>query len=171
VNTLKNVGSVIGGAAVVAAAIGLTVGLAPASAAPQASPGVSLTLNGLDPANPANWLLRIQGKFPMSEGAAYDRINHLGPGGGMDYIVYADDPGENDAMIGSPHGYIGSPGPTGGDLIATPYGIAFFREISVPKSQLNEDDGTDEIYVKVRFVQGTGAGDLRANTGSYSWNF
>jgi hypothetical protein len=172
VNTMKNVGSLIGGAAVVASAIGLTTGFAaPASAAPQQSPGVHLSKVAVDPANSANYVLKIEGTFPMSEGDAYDRVNHLGPGGGMDYIIYADDPGENDAMIGSPHGYIGVPGPDGGWVTASPFGIRFLREISVPKSQLNEDDGTDEIYVKVRFVQGTGAGDLRANTGSVSWNF
>jgi hypothetical protein len=38
-------------------------------------------------------------KFPMSEGAAYDRLNHLGPSGGMDNVVYADDPGQNDPVI------------------------------------------------------------------------
>lgn len=170
-NSINNIGARIGGATVVAVAVGLTAGLAPASAAPQQSPGVHLSRVAVDPSNPANYVLKIEGTFPMSEGDAHDRVNHLGPGGGMDYIVYADDPGENDPMIGSPHGYIGVPGPDGGWMTASPFGIRFLREISVPRSQLDEDDGTDEIYVRVRFVQGTGAGDLRANTGPYSWDF
>ena len=68
-----------------AASVGLTAGLAPVSAAPQASPGVSLTVRD-DPANPANYLVKIEGTFPMSEGDANDRVNHMTPGGGMDYI-------------------------------------------------------------------------------------
>jgi hypothetical protein len=177
-NTLQNIGSLIGGAAMVATAIGLTAGLAPASAAPQSSPGVSLTIAD-DPTNPANYVLRIEGKFPMSEGAAYDRLNNLAPSGGMDYVIFADDPGENDGMIGSPRGFVGTPGPTGGVLIATPAGLSFMRELSVPKANLNEDfcfssgcDGdTDEIYASARFVQGNGAGDLRAYTNPISGRF
>jgi hypothetical protein len=170
--------ALMGVAATVAVAIGMTAGIAPASAAPQPSPGVSLTVVD-DPANSANYILRIEGKFPMSEGAAYDRLNNLGPSGGMDYVIYADDPGDSDAMIGSPRGFVGKPGPPGGLVIATPAGIAFMRELSVPKGDLNEDfcfsfgcgDDTDEVYVKARFVQGTGAGDLRANTNAISGKF
>jgi hypothetical protein len=178
VNTFKDVGSLIGGAAIVAASMGLTVGLAPASAAPQSSPGTTLSIVD-DPANPAQYILRIQGKLPMSEGDAYDRLNHLGPGGGMDYIIYADDPGENDNPIGSPRGFIGAPGPAGGAVIATPNGLSFFRELTVTRGDLNEDfcfssgcgDDTDEVYVKVRFVQGNGQGDLRAYTNPVSGKF
>ena len=174
VNSFKNIGSLIGSAAVVAA----TVGLAPASAAPQSSPGVNLNIKD-DPANPANYVVRIEGTFPVSEGDAHDRVNNMTPGGGMDYIIYADDPGENDGMIGSPHGYVGMPGPDGGFMTASPFGIRFLREISVPKGDLNEDfcfsfgcDGDgDEVYVKVRFVQGTGAGDLAAYTNAVSGKF
>jgi hypothetical protein len=170
VNTLKNAGSLVGGAAVVAAAVGLTAGLTPASAAPQQSPGVTLRVFD-DPANPARSILRIQGKFPMPESAARDTLNHLAPGGGMDYVVYADDPGDSDGRIGNPHGFIGTPGPTGGVLIAVPDGLSFIREISVPKSDLNEDDGTDEVYVFARFVQGNGAGSLGAYTNPISGEF
>jgi hypothetical protein len=100
-DTSKNVGSLIGGAAVVAAAIGLTAGLAPASAAPQQSPGSVLS---------------------------YLRV--------------------------------------------TPSGLQLYREIYVPTDQLNEDDGTDKVYVRVRFVPGNGAGgDLRANTNAISGQF
>jgi hypothetical protein len=177
-NSFKNIGSLIGSAAMLAAAVGLTAGLAPASAAPQQSPGVTLTIKD-DPANPANSVLRIEGTFPMSEGDSHDRVNHMTPGGGMDYIVYADDPGQNDGMIGSPHGYIGMPGPDGGFMTASPFGIRFLREISVPNGDLDEDfafndtfdDDVDEIYVKVRFVQGTGAGDLAAYTNAISGTF
>lgn len=169
-NSSTNIRALVGGAAVITAVVGLTAGLAPASAAPQQSPGVSLTKVFVDPDNSSNYILRVEGKFPMSEGAAYDRLRNMSPGGGIEYTVYADDPGEGDQIITSP-GFIGAPGPPGGALIATSAGIAFLREFSVPTSKLNEDDGTDEIYVRVRFVQGNGAGDLRANTGSWSWDF
>ncbi len=162
--------SLIGGAAIVTATAGLTAGIAPASAAPQHSPNTTLGVT-VDPANSANYILTIRGLFPMSEGSAYDRLNHMSPGGGMDFVIYADDPGEGDTMIGSPHGYIGAPGPPGGAVLATPNGIAYLRTISVPKSALNEDDGTDEIYASARLVQGGGAGDLRAYTVPVSGDF
>ena len=40
----------------------------------------------------------------MSEGAAYDRLNNLAPGGGMDYVIFADDPGETIVASGCPTG-------------------------------------------------------------------
>lgn len=176
-NTFRHIAHLATASAVVAT-LGLGTVPGVASAAPTASPGVTLRITD-DPANPANYVLRIEGKFPMSEGAAYDRLNNLGPSGGMDYIVYADDPGEGDSMIGGPHGYVGAPGPTGGLVIATPAGLAFMRELRLPKGDLNEDfcfssgcDGdTDEVYVKVRFVQGTGAGDLAAYSNAVSDEF
>lgn len=176
-NTAKQIRSVAAGAAVIAA-IGLTAGLAPASAAPRPSPGVTLGIAD-DPANSANYLLTIRGLFPMSEGAAYDRLTNLAGGGGMDYIVYADDPGGDDGRIGNPHGFLGTPGPPGGVLIATPDGLSFSRQISVPKGQLDEDfcfsfgcsDDTDEVYVFARFVQGNGAGPLGAYTNAISGKF
>lgn len=176
---VHTIGSLLGGATVVAAVTGLTVGLAPASAAPEQSPGVTLAYSR-DPANPANAILSVRGTFPMSEGAAYDVLDHMGPGGGMDYTIYGDDPGEGDGPIGNPHGFIGRPGPPGGAVLATPNGLAFYRDISVPRGELDEDfcfssgcnhDDVDEVYVKVRFVPGTGAGDLRANTNPVSGRF
>jgi hypothetical protein len=64
-------------------------------------------------------------------------------------------------------------------MTASPFGIRFLREIPVPKNDLDEDiafswpsgDTDDEIYVKVRFVQGTGAGDLAAYTNPISGEF
>jgi hypothetical protein len=179
VSTLKTIGSLMGGAAVVAVAIGLTAGLVPASAAPEQSPGVSLMITD-DPGNPANYLLKIRGAFPMTEDQARDRLNELGPGGGMDYVIHADDPGDDgDERIGNPHGFVGTPGPPGGALIATPNGLGFYREISVTKHVLDEDfafngtfdDDTDEIYVFARFVPGTGAADLGAYTNEVSGDF
>ncbi|BBY79093.1 hypothetical protein H7I53_16965 [Mycolicibacterium pulveris] len=180
---LKDIGSVLGGAAVIAATVGLTAGLAPASAAPQQSPGVTLTLRGADPAVQGNLLFWIQGVFPMSEGSARDRIDNLGSSGGMDYIVFADDPGEPDSRIGPPHGFIGAPGPPGGYLYAGQAGIHFGRHLSIPEHLLNEDkcfdDGSvgcttgrriDEIYVSARFVQ-SGTGSLLAYTNPVSAQF
>ena len=40
----KKIGSFMGGAAMIAAAVGMTAGLAPASAAPSQSPGSMLTI-------------------------------------------------------------------------------------------------------------------------------
>lgn len=175
--TVKNIGSLVGGAAAIAASVGLTPAAAPASAAPQQSPDVTLSIVR-NPANDAQYLLRVEGTFPMSEGEARDRVNHLGPSGGMDYIVYADDPGDSDAVIGSPHGFPGYPGPDGGFMTDSPFGIRFLREFTVPRGDLNEDfcfssgcgDDTDEVYAKVRFVQ-AGTGDLRAYTNAVSGKF
>ncbi|MDA2894540.1 hypothetical protein PDG61_26770 [Mycolicibacterium sp. BiH015] len=168
-NTLQ-ARSLIGTATAIVATATFIAGPAPATAAPQHSPGTTLGVTA-DPDNTAHYIVTIRGLFPMSEGAAYDRLNHIAAGGGMDYVIYADDPGEGDAMIGSPHGYIGAPGPAGGLVIATPNGIAYMRTISVPRSALDEDDGTDEIYASARFVQGGGAGDLRAYTVPVSGDF
>ncbi len=60
----------------------------------------------------------------------------------------------------------------------SPFGIRFLREFTVPRGDLNEDfcfssgcDGdTDEVYVKVRFVQ-AGTGDLLAYTNAVSGKF
>lgn len=124
---MRHIANLAASVAVATASMVVMTGVVPASAAPQQSPGVSLSIKD-DPANPANYLLWIQGKFPMSEGAAYDRLDNLAPGGGMDYIVFADDPGDADARIGMPHGYIGRPGPAGGGVLATPGGLAFYRQ-------------------------------------------
>ena len=167
-NTLKYIGSVIGGAAVVASAVGLTVGLAPASAAPQASPGVIVGVTA-DSANPPNYVVKIQGKFPMSEGEAYERLRNLGSPVAIEYTLCADDPGENDQIITSPR-FPGTPGPSGGSLAATPSGLGFIRFLSVPRNQLNEDNGTDEIYFRVRFLQ-QGVGELHANSEAVSGSF
>ncbi|WP_102144851.1 hypothetical protein [Mycobacterium hubeiense] len=173
----KKISWMVGAAA--AAALAATVGLVPASAAPPQSPGVTLTMRGDDPANGGNYLLWVQGVFPMSEGSAHDRINNLGSSGGIDYLVFADDPGEDDGRIGFPHGFIGAPGPPGGYLYANTNGIHFGRHLSVPKHQLDEDfcfssgcgDDTDEVYVLARFVPGNGAGPLGAHTNAITGKF
>jgi len=160
-NALKCIPSLAAAAALAATAIGLTAGLAPASAAPPQS-GANLTII-TDPANGANYRVTVNGKFSMDEYDAHGFINNLGTGarpGGVDYGITADDPDSNDEMIGLAHQYR-VPGPRpGGYLIAQSDGIYFFQEISVPKGDLNEDDGvfddTDEIYVQVNFVDGDG---------------
>lgn len=175
---MKNIAKTIGSAAIVAASAAVTTGLVPAWAAPQQSPGVTLGIKP-DPTNSAQYLLTIQGELPMSEGAAHDRLNNLSGGGGMDYIVFADDPGDTDNPIGGPHGFIGTPGPPGGNLIATPAGLSFSRDIRLPRGDLNEDfcfsfgcgDDVDEVYVKVRFVQGNGASPLVAYSNAVSGRF
>lgn len=178
-NSVHHMRSRLSVAAAVAVVLAVPLGSPPAIAAPQQSPGVTLAYSR-SASNPGNAVLSVRGVFPMSEGAAYDLLDHLGPGGGVDFVVYADDPGENDARIGNPHGYIGRPGPPGGAILATPNGLAFYREIEVPRGDLDEDfcfssgcshDDVDEVYVGVRFVPGTGAGELRANTNAISGRF
>ena len=69
-SAFKNIPSLIGGTAVVAAAtIGLTAGPAPASAAPRPSGATIYVVP--DPANSANYRVTIKGVFPMSE---YDAV-------------------------------------------------------------------------------------------------
>lgn len=176
--TLKRIGSIAAGVAVAATSVAMSAGSLPASAAPPQSPGVTLAI-AKNPADNDTYVLTVRGVLPMAEGAARDRLNNLAAGGGMDYLVYADDPGENDVRIGSPHGFPGTPGPPGGVLIATPAGLSFIRHFTVPGYQLNEDfcfssgcgDDTDEIYVFARFVQGNGAGPLGAYTNVVSGKF
>jgi len=161
---LKNIPSLIGGAAVLAAAtIGLTAGLAPASAAPTQTPGTTLAVTP-DAANGENYRrVTVKGMFPMNEYDAHGFINNLGTGtlpggGGINYIVLGDDPDSNDHAIGSAFHRAGTR--STGYLTAKSDGIHFFQIISMPKNHLNEDDGafddTDEVYVEARFVDGDG---------------
>jgi hypothetical protein len=62
-NTGKKFGSLIGGAATIAAVIGLTAGIAPAAASPAQS-GATLYVYE-DPRNHDNYRVSIKGVFPM----------------------------------------------------------------------------------------------------------
>ena len=94
-SAFKNIPSLIGGTAVVAAAtIGLTAGPAPASAAPRPS-GATIYVFP-DPANSANYRVMITGVFPMSEYDAVGFINNINTGeppGGMPKSALNEDDG------------------------------------------------------------------------------
>jgi len=168
-NALKKVASMLGGAAVLAAITGLAAGVAPASAAPHQTPGSNLYIYQ-DPANPANWALGIEGVFPMSEYDAHGFINNINTAerpGGVNYTIIGDDP-DSKALYG--RWFPGAGWDSDGGLYAQSDGIRFTRTLSVPKSTLNEDDGIDEIYVYVGFVEADG-GVRRAHTNVVHGNF
>lgn len=163
----KNIESLIGGAAVVAAALGLTVGLAPASAAPAQSPGVNLSW-AYHPGDKSFVALTVQGVYPMSEGAAHELINNIKSSGrgGIEYNIFADDQGENDTVVsGAWFPGAGVENPSGAHLFAGKDGVHFGRVLTVRADLLNEDkdpnwgigDTHDEIYVQTRFVPGDGS--------------
>jgi hypothetical protein len=160
-NTLKNIPVIAAAAALAATTIALTAGLAPASAAPTQTPGTTLEVVP-DPVNAGHHRVAVRGVFPMNEYDAHGFINNLGTGtspGGMDYRLFGDDPGSNDAQIGNTFAYR-APFPSTGYLHAEADGIHFGQLISVPDSLLNEDvgafDNIDEVYVEADFVDGDG---------------
>jgi hypothetical protein len=156
---------VVAAAALAATTVGLTAGLAPVSAAPTPTPGMTLVITP-DPANGGYYRLAVKGMFPMNEYDAHGFINNLDTGtlpggGGINYILLADDPDSNDHAIGAYFHRAGTR--STGYLTAESDGIHFFQIISVPTSHLNEDDGvfdamddTDEIYAVADFVDGDG---------------
>jgi hypothetical protein len=172
----RNVASLIGGAAVLAAAVGLTAGLAPATATPTQTPGANLYIHP-DPEAPGFWELGIEGVFAMSEHDAHGFINNINTGerpGGIEYNVTGDDDSNDTGLFGA--WYPGAGWDSGGGLYAAPDGIRFTRSISIVKSTLDEDhpgvfdNDLDEIYVHVRFVDADG-GVRRVYTNKVEGNF
>jgi hypothetical protein len=158
----KNIASLIGGAAMLAAAtVGLTAGAAPASAAPTQN-GAKLFV-AQDPANPGQMLVSVHGTFPMNGHDAHGFINNLNTGsvpGGMRYEIFADDDGSGDRTA-TLNRWFGGAGVSGeGHLYATDTGIHYHHGYSVPKADLNEDDAfyndIDEVYARATFVDGDG---------------
>jgi hypothetical protein len=161
-STRNKTGSVMGGAAVIAAVVGLTAGLAPAAAAPPQS-GAFLAV-GDDAANPLTYRLVVIGTFPMQQADAVGFINNINTGkqpGGIDYYIYADDSGP----VRGPNWnttlfyrfYPGAGSDPDGYLRATSEGLTYQRYISVPRGDLNEDgDGEDEIFARVIFRDADG---------------
>ena len=157
-------------AAVTAVTVGLAAGLAttPASAAPAQS-GATLTIYKPSPYS-GYYKVYINGVFPMSQADAQGYINNLTgpwPGnpdmvwtGGMQYHLYGDDTGSNDAGVA----YDFQPGASlpgaqpGRYLYAAPDGLRYHREFMVAGSSLNEDrswyDEQDEIYADAVFLDG-----------------
>ncbi len=166
-NARKKMTALLGGVVMISTVVGLTNGVAPALASPAQS-GASLSVNE-DPGNHANYRLAIKGVFPMEQADAVGYLIHIndgirpgGPGqGGMIYHLEADDgngwPG--DQSIANPF-FPGTQTDGEGYLRATPEGIEYLREISVPKKALDEDNGPineeDEIYAVATFRDGDG---------------
>lgn len=96
-NATKKMAALLGSAAVISTAVGLTVGVAPATASP-AQNGATLRVFE-DPANHNNFSVQIKGVFPMQEPDAVGFLVHVndgnypgGPGpGGMIYYLEGDD--------------------------------------------------------------------------------
>jgi hypothetical protein len=167
-NTRKTIAALMGGAATLAAVVGLTAGAAPASAAPAQSGATMYVYE--DPKNPNNFRVSIKGVFPMQQPDAAGFLVHVndgnypgGPGqGGMIYHLVGDDdrgfPGDATLI---PSTFVpGAQVDVEGYLRAGPEGLEYLREISVPKGEFNEDDGVfnegDEIYAVADFRDGDG---------------
>jgi hypothetical protein len=154
-NKHKIMAALMGGAAMTAAAMGLTAGLAPATAAPA---GAKLSVF---PVNTATHRVTIEGVFPMSEADAVGFINNINTGalpGEMSYAIYGDDPtGISNRGV---HRFPGAGVQEMGHLIATPDGLHYLRILELPRGVLNEDDNAfdneDEIYVRAQFRDADG---------------
>jgi hypothetical protein len=152
--TRKKLASTIGGAATIAAVIGMTAGLAPASAAPKQTPGTRISIVE-DIVNPTYYRVILNGVYPMQQPDAVGFIVHLGDNrcGGMHYIVWGDDDGKEQYLFD--RNFPGTHEDIEGYLKASPQGLEYRREFLVPKSALDEDkDGQDEVFVRARFVDG-----------------
>jgi hypothetical protein len=150
-NARNKIASVMGGAAMIASVIGMTAGLAPAAAAPKQI-GANLHIVQ-DPHYPANYLLTVTGRYPMSHADAQGFLNNINNGkckGFLGYIVFGDDGGPV-KVIHSVE-FPGEHADGRGFWKAGPGGLEYRREFSLLKSDLNEDsDGTDEIFARAIF--------------------
>ncbi|MDQ4116161.1 MAG: hypothetical protein M3235_04285 [Actinomycetota bacterium] len=104
----------------------------------------------------------VDGVFAMTQSDAQGFLNNLGSRGGMQYRIMGWDGLSGGEERGTTY-YSGPSMPgthAGGWLYAGTEGIHFHREFQVSSSVLNEDTGwfnyDDEIYVRVRFVDGDG---------------
>jgi hypothetical protein len=169
-NTRRMIGSVMSGAAMIAGIVGLTAGLAPASAAPSQSPGATLSVVPQDIVNADYNRLILYGVFAMQEADAVGFVTHLMDNGcgGMHYIVWGDD-GKEQYLFDK--NFPGTSEGIEGFLRASSRGLEYRRELLVPKGTLDEDkDGTDEIFVRARFVDGDCVSRVQ-NTNVVTGNF
>lgn len=157
-NARNKIASLVGGAAVLATAVGMTGGLAPAAAAPKQD-GATLSIVD-DRLYPKNYLVTVSGNFPMEQADAQGFLNNLNTGkckGGLSYYIQADDGNSHPNYIYDER-YWGEYANVRGHWSATPKGMSYLHEFTVPKSKFNEDDGlfddTDEIYAQVSFNDG-----------------
>lgn len=160
-------------------AIGLAAGIGMAAAAPPQDFGQLFICR--DVLNADNYRVTIKGVFPMQYEDAYGYLIHVndgintGPGpGGMIYHVVGDDDGDGDRDIVGSIFIPGSRNDNEGFVRPTAQGLEFRRELSIPRSAFNEDDGVfndaDEIYATATFRDGDG-GSRPSVTQAISRNF
>lgn len=160
-------------------AIGLAAGIGMAAAAPPQDFGQLFICR--DVLNADNYRVTIKGVFPMQYEDAYGYLIHVndgintGPGpGGMIYHVVGDDDGDGDRDIVGSTFIPGSRNDNEGFVRPTAQGLEFRRELSIPRSAFNEDDGVfndaDEIYATATFRDGDG-GSRPSVTQAISRNF
>jgi hypothetical protein len=152
-NTRTKIGSLMGGAVITAATIGMSAGLAPATAAPSQSPGSTLTIVDQNITGPGKNRVIVYGVYPMQKPDAVGYLNNLTAGcGGMHYIVWGDDGGEQYLFD---RNYPGVHDDIDGFVKATDRGLEYLQQFEVPAPVLDEDkDGADEVFVRARFVDG-----------------
>jgi hypothetical protein len=178
---IKQLASVVGGAAAFATVVSLTAGVA--VAVPQAD-GAMLYICQ-DVGNPSSYRITVKGVYPMQQSDAAGYLIHMkdgdhpgGPGpGGLRVQLKADGPGNNsDYDIGD--GFYPTTQTTSeGHLQAGPGGLEFRREMAIPRPNFNEDykqpgsdDDVDEVYAVATFRDG-GGGERRAVTQVIARNF
>jgi hypothetical protein len=168
-NARKKITSLLGGAATVAAVVGITTGLTPASAAPSPSPGSNLNIVDQNVTGAGYNRVIVRGVYPMQKPDAVGYLNNLTAGcGGMHYIVWGDDGGEQYLFD---RNYPGVHNDIDGFIRASDRGLEYLQQFVVPASVLNEDnDGTDEVFVRARFVDGD-CGSRVQNTNVVKGNF
>jgi hypothetical protein len=156
-NTRNKIASLLGGAAMLASVVGMTAGLAPAAAAPKQD-GAWLAFTG-NPNSPGNYLLVVNGAFPMEQPDAQGYINNINTGqcgekgySGILYDIWGDD-GEQQQHVEA-RWIPGARVDSEGRISAGSRGLEYSRTLPLPHYYLDEDRGSDvdEIYVRVRFV-------------------
>jgi hypothetical protein len=149
--TFNHIGSMLAGAAMITTVVGLTAGLAPSAAAPKRD-GATLDIVQ-DSSNNGNYVLVVNGAYPMEQPDAQGYINNINTGScgergysGLTYSILGDDGNRQNIAVRQ---YPGQ-----GHLSATPRGLEYSRAIPIQKGFLDEDRGgdVDEIYVEVYFV-------------------
>lgn len=168
-NARKKFAGLMGGAAMIVAAFGMTAGLTPAAAAPSQSPGSQLTIVDQNITGAGFNRVIVQGVYPMQKPDAVGYLNNLSAGcGGMHYIVWGDDGNEQYLFD---RNYPGVHEDIDGFVRASDRGLEYLQQFTVPASVLDEDkDGTDEVFVRARFVDGD-CGSRVQNTNVVKGNF
>ncbi len=155
----RKLATMLGGVAVFGTAAGLTSGLTLAAAAP--APSGATFFFCKDFVNTGNYRFTIRGVFPMQEADAVGYLVHLNDTqvpGGMKYRLSGDDDGGGHDFF---YNYFPGSGTSyEGYLKASPQGLEYLREISIPRTQFDEDSGVfddqDEVYATATFRDADG---------------